>query len=142
MKKIALFISSLFLIAITFYNCSDDNDTVPYAHVDFIVDLNRPEYFSLSNTGGVAMVIGGLNGIVLYRKTYDEFQAFERTCTYDPNGECKRLILNDYTLVDTCCGSEYSVLLDGSVTKGPAGVGLKQYRTRYDENNNRLFVFN
>lgn len=145
MKKPALIISTLLIIAFTFFNCSDNTEDIPYTYVDIILDLNKPDYFKINSVGGTVLIIGGLNGIAVYRKSYNEFQAFERTCTYDPDSVYSRLVLKEketYILQDTCCGSEFTLLLDGVVTKGPAGLSLKQYRTRFDATNNRLFIFN
>jgi len=48
----------------------------------------------------------------------------------------------EYKLVDTCCGSEYSLTLEGAVLKGPSRTPLVRYQTIYFESTNQLRVFN
>ena len=80
-------------------------------------------------------VDGGINGLVLYRLSNEQFLAFERTSTQLPdNPAAKAFVQKDnFTLRDTVSGSEWRII-DGIVTKNPATWPLRQYGTNYDGN--------
>ena len=109
----------------------------PVASVPVNLSLypNDPAYFKIQTIGGWMYVDGGINGIVLYRLSNEQFLAFERTSTQLPdNSAAKAFVQKDnFTLRDTVSGSEWR-LIDGIVTKGPATWALRQYGTNYDGN--------
>lgn len=78
---------------------------------------------------------GGINGIILYRKSEQEFIALERTSTvYTDNPAAKAIVQNDnFTCKDTISGSKWQIF-DGAVVQGPAEWPLRQYGTSYDGN--------
>jgi hypothetical protein len=51
---------------------------VPYVPFNQSIDLNLPSYYSLAGVGGYAYVVGGSRGIIVYRRSLDEFIAFDR----------------------------------------------------------------
>lgn len=108
---------------------------VPYVLVQINVYPNDPLYFKVQSPGGWMYIDGGINGIVLYRKSEQEFVALERTSAQLPNDAgAKVKVLNDnFTLRDTVSGSEWR-LFDGTVTKGPATWPLRIYGSTYDGN--------
>ena len=116
-------------------SCDLDNDhPVPLVLVDFNIDVTTTQYINLNYIGGWEYVKGGYKGLVIYRKSLDEFVVFDRTCTYDPLDECSRIEVEESGLfmVDSCCMSRF-LILDGSTTgDGPATIWLKQYRTQFD----------
>ena len=122
--------------------CKSPENKIPYVYVDITINLDKPEYFELNAIGNFIYVYGGVSGIVIYRDSRDVFFAYERACPYDP--ECGRVdvIADEYKMVDTCCGSEFSLTLDGAVLKGPSEVALRQYKTYYYSNTNELRVVN
>lgn len=130
---------SVFLLLIQ--NCKTPQNKIPYVYVNFTIDLDQPEFFELNSIGNYVYVTGGVSGIVIYRDSRDVFFAYERACPYDP--ECGRVEVVDsnYTLIDTCCGSQFSLTMDGAVLKGPAEMPLRQYHTLYYENTNQLRVY-
>ncbi|PLW99209.1 MAG: hypothetical protein C0594_17290, partial [Marinilabiliales bacterium] len=94
--------------------------------------------------GNSIIVYGGYNGIVIYRKSMDEFVALERTCTYQPSQKCDMKI-DDSGLYITCeCCESSFLLLDGSPIdeEKPAILSLKSYTALYTQGNNTLKVFN
>ncbi len=124
--------------------CDKDREhPVPYVHVEFNFNiihynLNSPglsHQFSQSESGGV-------QGIIVYRLSMDEFRAYDRACPCDPF-HCKVSIKEDDLLraTDPCCGSVF-LLIDGTVTEGDAGFPLKTYRTEFNEQTNRLRITN
>lgn len=111
------------------------NNPVPSIPVNIKIYPNDPFYFKLQTVGGWAYVNGGINGLVVYRKSNEEFIALERSSTvYPTNAAAKVVVLDDnFTLRDTVSNSRWQII-DGSVTKGPAEWPLRQYGTTYDGN--------
>ncbi|HRP83058.1 MAG TPA: hypothetical protein PLY76_14295, partial [Flavobacteriales bacterium] len=59
-------------LAAVFTACKKEREvTVPLVNVDITVNLNLPEYNALQVVGGWAYLIGGSEGIVVYRKSMD-----------------------------------------------------------------------
>ena len=139
LKIIKIFV--IFIFFVNFFSCNNNQDPIPYEYVDFTIDLNKPDYFDLKVPGNYINVTGGYRGIIIYRSSIDEFKAYERTCTYDIN--C-RVDVDEYAMnmVDSCCGSQFSLGLDGVVSKGPATLPLRQYKTIYFPNSNTLRITN
>ncbi|MDD5569733.1 MAG: hypothetical protein PHD97_01100 [Bacteroidales bacterium] len=110
-------------------NCKKDN-TVPNVSVDVVIDLNSVDFSVLNNIGGW-VYLGNCgayqNGIIVYRRSIDEFKAYDRTCTYKPSGSCRVTVESSGIIaVDSCCGSKF-ILTDGSVNQKPATAPLKEY---------------
>ena len=76
-----------------------------------------------------------LAGQLLGEKTVaNEFIAYDRSCTQEINGKCivSGESVNDPILhCSNCCNSKF-VIIDGSVTEGPANQALKKYNTHFD----------
>lgn len=108
--------------------------------MDITLDLNKPEFIDLKAIGNYVEITGGINGIIVYRSSESEFKAYERTCSYDP--ECERIDIaeNSFEMVHNCCGSEFSLTMDGIVTKGPATLNLRSYTTIFYPNSNALRI--
>ena len=114
---------------------------VPLVNVDININVNLPEYVDLTATGGWVYITGGSQGIIVYRNGPDQFTAMDRHCTYQPENLCKVYVDDSQVIArDTiCCGSAF-LMLDGSVTEGPAALGLKLYHTTF--NGTTLHIFN
>ncbi len=135
-----LFISTLSTI---FFSCNSEIDDIPVVYVDIQIDLNDPNYNNLRAIGNFVYITGGVNGIILYRKSFDEFNAFERTCPHDP--DCGKVFADEINLIakDTiCCGSEFTLMINGAVSKGPSKFPLREYSTIYNKNSNILWITN
>ena len=121
--------------------CSKDtNSNIPLVNVDVTIYLNNPAYNMLSVPGGWTYVNGGSRGIIIYRVSNDQFNAYDRHCTYDSSNSCA-LVSVDVTNInglDDCCGSKF-LLTDGSITNGPANLPLKKYQTNFDGQVLRVF---
>lgn len=132
------------LLSITFiFSCKETQDTIPTVYVDIQIDLTDPQYYELNTIGSYVYITGGVNGIILYRLSADEFKAYERTCPYDP--ECGKVFVDDYNFlaIDTiCCGSEFSLMIDGAVTEGPSLLPLRNYTAIYNQNLQMLRITN
>ena len=140
--KALIYIVLLSNIAL-FSSCDENKNPIPTVPVNFYIDLTNTDYYDLQSVGGYVYVTGGVNGILIYRSSADEFKAFERTCPYDP--DCGRVTVDEgrFNAIDTlCCQSEFSLLLDGAVSQGPAQYPLKQYTCTYDQNAQILYIKN
>ena len=114
---------------------------IPYVYVNFSINPNSTEHQGLNVVNGWETVTGGYRGIVLFRKSQDEFMAYERTCPNDPGEDGARISVEASGITAQCpvCGSKY-ILLDGSTYEGPSHYPLKQYQTNYD--GSLLYVYN
>jgi hypothetical protein len=112
---------------------------VPSVPVQITIYPNDPLYFKLQAIGGWMYVDGGINGIVVYRKSEQEFVAVERTSSYLPdNPEARVKVMSDnFTLRDTISDSRWRIF-DGTVTQGPAEWALRLYGTSYNGNSLRI----
>ena len=124
----------ILLITILFSACKkDDNSNIPLVAVNVTININDPAYNAIAVPGGWIYINGGSRGIIIYRISNDVFNAYDRHCTYDSGNSCALVSVDatNITGLDDCCGSQF-LLIDGSVTKGPANLPLKQYRTTFD----------
>ena len=106
---------------------------MPYVYVNFTFDLNSPSASNLTAIGGhIEFQDKGVKGIIVYRKSNDEYVAWDKNCTYQPRNACAtiRVDVNGITATDTCCGSTFNIA-DGNPTRGPAGRQLLPYRISF-----------
>lgn len=138
-----LLIITIFLFALACKKKQTQNNQqynpVPYTPVDITVYPNDPLNFTIQAIGGWKYINGGLNGIVVYRKSEQEFVAIERTSSYLPNdASAKVKVQNDnFTLKDSISGSKWQII-DGAVISGPATWPLRIYGTTYDGSTLRI----
>ncbi len=123
--------------------CKDKDDRVPYVFVDITLYLDLPEFSSLVTPGGYATISGGSMGIVIYRKTEEEFSAFDRHCTYKVSEYCRVHVDENtgITAICECCGSVFSIY-DGIPIEGSATRSLLRYNTNYNNNTKILYLYN
>jgi nitrite reductase/ring-hydroxylating ferredoxin subunit len=140
LMKFSVFVFFVLLFVFLAPQCKKDEDKIPNAYVDFYININT-QYLDLTNIGGYAYVTGGVRGIIIFRRSTDEFMAYERDCPYQPSNSCALLEVDNSMVmaVDSCCGSQF-LLLDGSIVQGPATIMMKQYQTSFD--GTTLHVFN
>ena len=75
MKILVFCVFSFFLVSAS---CTKStNHPVPYIPFDFTIDLTLPSYSPLTGVGNWAYVVGGSRGIIIYRRSIDEFIAFD-----------------------------------------------------------------
>jgi len=133
--KIIKTIYILFFVLI-FASCKKtQNQSVPYVPVNITIYPSLPQYIKLTTIGGWAYVSGGSKGIIVYRKSNDEFMAYDRHCPYKVEDGCVVAIDSTTNIIvkDKCCNSQF-ILTDGSVSNGPATTGLLKYATTYNGN--------
>jgi len=121
----------------------NSNNPVPSIPFDISIDITLPSYSALTGVGGWAYVAGGSKGIIVYRRSIDEFVAFDRQSPADPQATCKKPLTPDSSnflqLNDSCSGARFS-LYDGSPISG-SDYGLRQYQTVYG-GSNLLRIYN
>jgi len=136
-------IKILFMLILVVFikGCDDKNQIVPNVYVNFYISVFDPEFSTLLSPGNSITVTGGVNGILIYRISSDEFAAYDRTCTYNVSDNCRIVVDDDINFAtdSMCCNSRF-LLLDGSVIEGPATYPLKRYQTNFD--GNYLHVYN
>lgn len=131
--KRTLFLSVLIASFIVFTTgCRKNNTVIPFVPVNFSININNPAYIDLNAVAGWTYVTGGSRGILIYRKSLDEFVTFDRHSTYDVDAGCTVAVdSTNIVIVDDCSGSKF-LLTDGSVLNGPAAVPLHQYQNSFD----------
>jgi len=144
--KSILFLGCSLLLAIVLMSASCKKKTknaadnpVPYVPVDITLYPNDPLNFKIQTIGGWIYAAGGINGLVIYRKSDQEFVAIERTSSQLPNnpGAKVKVLSDNFTLRDSISDSRWRIF-DGSVTQGPAQWGLRLYGTTFDGNMLRI----
>jgi len=136
MKKILFLLLVLSVAACKKSNQQNaGNNPVQSIPVSLTIYPNDPTNFKIQAIGGWMYFSGGLNGIVVYRKTEQDFIAVERTSSYAPsNAKAKVWVMSDnFSLIDSVSQSRWRIF-DGSVTKGPATWPLRLYGAVYDGN--------
>jgi nitrite reductase/ring-hydroxylating ferredoxin subunit len=131
----------LLFIVCTTCGCRKSRNQIPNTPIDLYIDTKLPSYISLNIVGGWIYASSGYKGLIIYRRSQDAFNAYERACPYDPTDDCSlvEVLKDNVTAVDSCCGSQY-LITDGNVIKGPATQTLLQYQTTFD--GTILHVFN
>ena len=117
----------------------DENPDVAQNYVDYNLYINEPANIALNAVGGWMYINAGTKGIIVYRRSDQEFTALERNCTYDPNAPCSIVqVTSGISSIDSCCTSKFSIY-DGSVLNGPATQPLYQYNTHFDGSTLRIY---
>lgn len=155
MNRILLFIAIISL-SLGLQQCKKNTDTSDFftpVQVKTQLNLNLPQYITLTSPQGFVYIPEGNKGIVVYALPQGGYIAFDRTCSYNPANACSYVTVdrnysglrcgsyaNDTTSTFTpCCGSKFD-LNSGVALEKPASVPLKQYYTSYDEAQKILYV--
>lgn len=128
-------------------SCGDSinpNDTpVPSVPVSITINTDLPAYFYLKSPGTWIYFEGGNRGVVLVHDFDDQFYAFDRTCSYQPDLSCSKVEIDSTryffkcgnTVADSfenCCSSRFQ--LNGLVSNGPARFPLRPFRVTFTGN--------
>src|SRR3954466_4394507 len=94
-----------------------NNNPVPSVPVQITIYPNDPLYYKVQSIGGWQYIDGGINGIVLYRKSQEEFVAIERTSSQLPNDAKAKVWVqaDNFTLRDTISGSTWRIIDGGLI---------------------------
>ena len=124
-----------YIFLFLFASCNKANRNNPIPNLPFYITINLelPSYNALQGVGGYAYVQGANQGIVVYRKSINEFVAFDRRSPAQTNACSLPLIIdenNALQLIDSCTQAKFS-LYDGSILSG-SEYGLRQYQTFFN----------
>lgn len=127
----------LFAALLFVFSCNKNkNHPVPSIPFDITINISLPSYSDLQGVGSWAYVSGGAKGIIVYRKSFDQFVAFDRQSPADGGADCATPLTPDTSnflqLNDVCSGARFS-LYDGSPMSG-SDFGLRQYQVVWDGN--------
>jgi nitrite reductase/ring-hydroxylating ferredoxin subunit len=137
----------VFISTVTLISCGKaDNDIIPYAPVDFTIDLMDPEFVNLSvigisdtidastNNWGYKSAGYDGNGIIIYSGP-DKYYAYDRTCPYDyaVNSLSVKVKVDLSIAVCPHCGTKYALSTYGTPISGAGKYPLKNYKTSFDE---------
>ena len=130
-------------LLLLFSSCKSNDNYVPYAYVNFDIYLSDPQYYELNAIGSsVSVNHEGYKGIIIFRKSSDEFMVYDKCCTNEPTNSCEIVeeTENEYVVKCNCCNSTFS-LYDGYPMDGVAKLPLKEYHSQFD-GDNTLSIFN
>ena len=108
------------LFLFLFIQCDDNETPFPYVSINVYLALDT----QLGNmvVDSYRFVEGyGLGGLIIYRKDFNVFLAFDRACTYEASKDCALQEDDVYAGIFECpcCGSEFWMVgsdLAGAVT--------------------------
>lgn len=109
---------------------------IPNVPVSVNIYPNDPTNFKIQAVGGWMYYPGaGINGLIIYRKTLEQFVVLERTSPENPNnpGSAVKVQSDNFTCKDTIKNGLWQIV-DGAVMNSSAAWALKQYATSYDGN--------
>lgn len=138
-KRTWLLFMPLALLAVS--SCKKENRTgVPPVALDVTLNINLPEYADLQVPGGWVYLTGGSQGLIVYRKSTDQFTALDRHCPYQPENLCRVYVDESQVIArDTACCHSAFLLQDGQPTNGPSSFPLTSYHTIFNGNTLRIY---
>ncbi|MFY8137379.1 MAG: hypothetical protein ACOVMR_04710 [Flavobacteriales bacterium] len=136
MKKFILFI----VVVLVVVGCRDRQSQIPVVSVNFSININEPQFFDLSVPTGYVYVIGGSQGIIVYRINETDFIALERHSPVNPENDCQVIVAEDGVIIEDPCSNARWLINDGSVVDGDNSFALRTYETSF--NNPILYIFN
>jgi nitrite reductase/ring-hydroxylating ferredoxin subunit len=132
----------LLLLIVGLAGCAkDDQSYIPTVSVNLQLPLTDPRLAALGSQGGAVTLNGyGVAGIVIYCIAPNNYVAYDRCSSYQPEKKCAVTLDSPaLTVTDPCSGSKF-LLSDGSPVKAPATRSLKSYNVYV--NNFNIFVSN
>lgn len=139
MTKWTIFIIFCFAVFFSF-GCRDRQAQIPLVDVNITINISEPQFFDLSVPTGHAYIVGGSQGIIIYRLNESEFVALERHSPVNPEDRCRVVVMEDGVLVEDPCSGARWLINDGSVVSGDTGFALRMYNTQFT--NPILYIYN
>lgn len=112
----------LLIATVLLQGCKDvhENPNYPNAVINFTINLNQVAYYDLRFVGSYVYLtsdpLSTSRGLIVYRKTQEEFVAYDRlppnypnACT-DSEGNTTRLVVESPFVVDHCNNAYYNIL--------------------------------
>ena len=124
----------LLIFLLTQARCDSNVQNIPYVPVNFDINLNLPAYNSLNFPSEHLLLDGGSKGIIVYRYTLDQFVVLDRHSTFDIALGCQVTVDSDGVMIsdDSDCSVSSWLIIDGSVSQGPAQLPLHRYNTTWN----------
>jgi nitrite reductase/ring-hydroxylating ferredoxin subunit len=145
-SKIRYFFLSIAIVLLLFSCERNKNDVIPDVYIDFTINLNDPEFVSLTSLFGSAYIDANTNnwgqkaagynenGIIVFAGP-EEFYAYDRTCPHDYAENNLSIKVNVVDIIYAeCphCKTRYALTNFGTPTSDSIGrYPLKNYKTRY-----------
>lgn len=120
------------ILSVTVISCEEEYPY--YGYVNFFIEPDSAEYFNLNyGNRGWEYFEGGARGVVIFRKNWEDFICFERSCVAkDCNGRLEVDTTNNVILLCPECKSRY-LYFDGSPLEGSKATrSLYYYCTYFD----------
>jgi hypothetical protein len=131
----------VFLIACKKKKQQPEPYPVPNVPVSVLIYPNDATNFKIQAVGGWMYVNGaGYQGLIIYRKTLEEFVAVERASPENPNSAASAVKVqsDNFTLRDTVKNARWQIV-DGAVMNSSSKWPLRLYATSFDGNTLRVF---
>ncbi|MDR1848401.1 MAG: hypothetical protein LBR17_09860 [Bacteroidales bacterium] len=128
------------LLFSVFVMVSCNDDFTDYGYVNFYIEPDSTTYYNLNlGSRGWEYFEGGYRGVVVFRNSWSDFMAYERSCTAeDCHGKLEVDTTNNVIIKCPKCNSQF-LGYDGSPLAGSkAGRFLFAYCTFFD--GERLWV--
>ena len=123
--KLGLYILSISLLIAS---CNSKDDYIKEVSVNILIDLNLPEYSDLQVSGKSIFIEGGVEGIIIYHGVGDDYEVYDRNCSYEPSLACSVIdSVNSGIAYCGCCTSAFLLGQDGVAANSPALLPLKEY---------------
>jgi len=137
MNKLVIFPVIALLIVLSCNKNTANSDPIADVPVNLTINMALPSYTHLLDPGTFVFENGGIKGVVVVHHTDDQFYAFDRSCSFQPNNACSKIEVDSTVLVfrcgetkaagfEKCCDSRF--FMNGQVLDGPANFGLKHYQ--------------
>ena len=139
--KIAIMKLSLYILIISLLiaSCNSKENYIAEVYVNIIIDLSLPEYSDLQVSGKSIFIEGGVEGIIIYHGVGDDYEVYDRNCSYEPSLACSVIdSVNSGIAYCGCCTSAFLLGQDGAAANSPALLPLKEYYWTWEGNLMRI----
>jgi hypothetical protein len=131
MHRFGFILLALVLIA---SGCRDRNtNRVPDVPVNIAINIYQPDFFNLTVPSGWVYITGGSRGIIVFRKSNNEFVALERHSPDQPEDNCAVVVDDDNVLVSDPCSDSQWLISDGTIVQGPTTFALETYQASFQD---------
>ena len=106
---------------------------VPFGDATCQIDPNSAIYSGINNCDGYEYLVGGYQGIVVVRTSWNDFAAYERTCPADSGRLEMASGYGNIILECPRCHSQFNTFDDGApLSTSHTPCYLYKYNTHYD----------
>lgn len=147
MNKLSLkLLIILAIIAFTGIYCKNKTDCyedLPNIYTDTLINIYSQQFNNLEIIGGWGYITSGYKGIFIYHATQNEFVAWERCCTCNPNNSKAKVYYDGgFLLHDSLCGSEFLVTNGYPTQSSSVPCPLLEFGVSYDLSTGYLHIYN